>query len=320
MTTSLSAFAQACQNTEHAVRQLSTDICVESMFFSIIIPTYARPERLHECLQSLTMLDYPRDRFEVIVVDDGSEPPMQAVVDDYQQQLDITSISQPNAGPATARNMGARKAQGKHLVFIDDDCSLPPDFLKNLVVHVTEKSDSMVGGRTVNALPNNLYSTASQLLNDYLYGYFNTDPAKTTLFISNNLIVPAAQFNAMHGFDTSFPLAAGEDRELCYRWQQESRAMIYVPELLVYHAHAMTLRTFWRQHFNYGRGAFHYHQLRRTRGQERGTPEPLSFYLNLLCYPLTQERGPRGWLLVVLFFISQMANTLGFFIEAWKRK
>jgi len=44
--------------------------------FSVVIPTYRRPERLVACLRSLAALDYPRDRFEVIVVDDGSGAPV----------------------------------------------------------------------------------------------------------------------------------------------------------------------------------------------------------------------------------------------------
>ncbi len=49
-------------------------------FFSIIVPTYNRLRQLSACVQSLTCLDYPRDRFEVIVVDDGSKTPPKAVV------------------------------------------------------------------------------------------------------------------------------------------------------------------------------------------------------------------------------------------------
>jgi len=42
-------------------------------FFSVIVPTYNCPEKLADCLESLSHLEYPRDRFEIIVGDDGSE-------------------------------------------------------------------------------------------------------------------------------------------------------------------------------------------------------------------------------------------------------
>ena len=54
-------------------------------FFSIIIPTYRRPERLAVCLQALACLDYPRNRFEIIVVDDGSPTPPATMVADFSE-------------------------------------------------------------------------------------------------------------------------------------------------------------------------------------------------------------------------------------------
>ena len=55
-------------------------------FFSIIIPTYNRPERLRSCLGAIALLDYPRKRFEVIVVDDGSKKPLDDVVEPLREQ------------------------------------------------------------------------------------------------------------------------------------------------------------------------------------------------------------------------------------------
>ena len=283
-------------------------------FFSVVIPTYGRPTQLAKCLAALAQLDYPIAQFEVIVVDDGSTIPAQSVVDGFQHQLNVTTIWQENAGPAAARNRGAAAAKGAQILFTDDDCALAPDYLSQLARLIQDEPAAMIGGRTVNALPNNRYATASQLLIDYLYGYFNTDPVKTKLFTSNNLVVPAVLFNVTKGFDTTFPLAAGEDRELCDRWQQEGRKMIYAPELIVHHSHAMTLHSFWQQHFNYGRGAFHYHQLRSGRSQSRITPEPLSFYLNLLTYPFKQSWGWQSGVYVSLLLVTQLANMRGFFV------
>jgi glycosyltransferase involved in cell wall biosynthesis len=73
-------------------------------FFSIIIPTYNRPQQLAVCLQSLARQDYPH--FEVIVVDDGSQTPPFECVNNFQNQLDITLLTQYNINPAVARNTG----------------------------------------------------------------------------------------------------------------------------------------------------------------------------------------------------------------------
>ncbi|MBD2059306.1 glycosyltransferase [Oculatella sp. FACHB-28] len=283
--------------------------------FSIIIPTYARPERLTNCLQAIAQLDYPGDRFEVIVVDDGSPTSMEAVVAPFRDQLHLTLIRQVNAGPAKARNVGAEQANGQFLVFTDDDCAPVRDWLKALESRFTTTPSCIIGGRTFNALPNNLYSTASQVLIDYLYKYYSVEGDRSSFFASNNIALPADQFRALGGFDTSFSLAAGEDREFCDRWLHHGYLMLYAPEVQVYHAHSLTLPKFWQQHFNYGRGAFCFHQSRARRNVEQIKVEPLSFYLNLLTYPLSQTSPLQGLLISVLFLLSQLANITGFLWE-----
>ncbi|MGB3189448.1 MAG: glycosyltransferase [Limnoraphis sp.] len=285
-------------------------------FFSIVIPTYNRPERLKNCLQSITNLNYSRDRFEVIIIDDGSSMSLEPVVTPFHQQIEITFITQPNAGPASARNTGAAKARGKFIVFTDDDCQPKPNWLNSLESQFTLTPDSLLGGKTLNALPENLYSTASQLLIDYLYEYYNADCKQASFFASNNFALSTERFHQVGRFDTTFPLAAGEDREFCDRWLHHNYKMIAVPDAQIYHAHKLTLRSFWRQHFNYGRGAFHFHQLRSKRGIGEIKVEPLSFYFKLLSYPfLKPSNNQPQFILSLLFFISQIANILGFFWE-----
>lgn len=293
-------------------------VAQEQLFFSIIIPTYNRPERLATCLESLTRLDYARDRFEVIVVDDGSKTPLKDVVARFQDKLNLTLLRQNNAGPASARNAGAAKAKGKYLAFTDDDCTPASNWLQVLETYFTTTPDCAIGGLAVNALPDNLYSTASQILIDYLYGYFNADPERSRFFASNNFALPAKYFRQIGSFDTSFPLAAGEDRELCDRLLYYGYPMRYAKAAQIYHAHKLSWKTFWRQHFNYGRGAFHFHQLRFRRKSEQIKVEPLSFYFNLLKYPFSHASPQPALLVAALLFVSQVANVAGFFWERYQ--
>lgn len=288
-------------------------------FFSVIIPTYRRPRQLAACLQSFTRLDYSRDCFEVIVVVDGSEMPPEATIAAFRDQLDVTLLWQPNAGPAVARNTGAAQAKGQFLAFTDDDCRPAPDWLKSLAVCFAKDPDCLIGGRTINALPDNPYSCASQLLIDYLYSYYNADPDQARFLTSNNLALAADHFRAIGGFDSTYPRAAAEDRELCDRWLFHGRRMIYAPDALVYHAHHMTFWTFWRQHFNYGRGAYFFHHLRARRGNGRINIEPPSFYLMMLRFPIVQARYGRALSLTGLLVLTQIANASGFFWERGRR-
>ncbi len=286
----------------------------KQLSFSIIIPTYGRPRQLASSLQSLARLDYPRDRFEVVVVDDGSEPLPENLIRDFRDQFDLVLLTQSHQGPATARNAGAARAKGQFLAFTDDDCEPDSQWLNNLASTFTEKPDAAVGGRTLNALHDNLCSSASQIIVDYLYDYYNNNPCKAIFFTSNNLALPADRFRTIGGFDTTFSFAAGEDREFCDRWINRGYQMIYTPEAVVRHYHFLGYRTFCKQHFNWGRGAFHFHQVRARRAQGRLKFEPARFYLNLLRYPFSKGQTERPLLLAMLLLVSQGANAAGFFL------
>lgn len=286
-----------------------------SIVLSVIIPTYNRPERLRQCLQALAKQTYDCQYFEVIVVDDGSHTSMAPIIDELASKVDITLLQQQNSGPARARNKGAQQAKGQYLIFTDDDCTPTPDWLSQIAAHFVAHPHSFIGGHTLNALPDNPYSTASQLLIDYLYGYFNAEPGQASFFASNNFALPADLFHQMGGFDTTFPLAAGEDRELCDRIHQQGTPMRYVPDAQIWHAHELSLKKYWRQHFNYGRGAYHFHQVRSQRKVEPVQVEPLPFYIGLLTYPFRQSKGLTALYLISLMLVSQVANVAGFFWE-----
>jgi GT2 family glycosyltransferase len=283
--------------------------------FSIIIPTYSRHKELLFCLQSLTRLDYPRDKYEVVVVDDGSETPPDDIVAAFRERLNVTLLTQSNAGPATARNVGALTARAEFLAFTDDDCAPASNWLRSFAARFEQTPKCAIGGQTLNILQNNPYSSASQLLIDYLYSYYNVDAEQAQFLTSNNFALPADRFHAIGGFDTTFPRAAGEDREFCARWKHHGYRLIYAPEVKVFHAHRLKLNTFWRQHFNYGRAAFYFHRKCAQSRLERVKLEPPRFYLNLLRYPFLRARESRSVLLALLLILSQFSNAMGFMWE-----
>jgi glycosyltransferase involved in cell wall biosynthesis len=286
-----------------------------NLFFSVIIPTYNRPAQLTLCLQALAAQDYPRDRFEVIVIDDGSDQPPRAIVASIATTLNITLLTESHDGPSAARNAGAVRAQGEFLAFTDDDCEPATDWLSRLAVRVASVPAHLVGGRTVNALTENIYSEASQTLLDILYAHFDSHPDAPRFFASNNIAMRAAEFHAMGGFLSSFRCA--EDRELCDRWLHQGGRMIYAPEVLVHHRHDLNLVSLWRQHFNYGKGGFLFHNRRARQGRGQFRLQP-GFHLELFRYPLAHVGGLRGLLVEALMMEMQLANATGFFFQAIK--
>jgi GT2 family glycosyltransferase len=287
-------------------------------FFSVVIPTYERVEALARCLDALANLDFPRSSFEVIVVDDGSTASPQVVLSKFTSVFAITLKCEPHCGPAAARNAGARRACGEYLAFTDDDCRPAPNWLSALAAQMSNAVGCAFGGATINALPENAYATASQLLISYLYRYYNADSQRSLFFASNNLAVPRELFLDLGGFDTAFPRAAAEDREFCVRWRNAGYRLEYVPDARVYHAHSLTFVSFWSQHWNYGRGAAHLRRILARRDQGRMKMEPPLFYMNLLRYPLGQVRGRAAGRIVMLLLLTQIANAGGFVRDrAW---
>jgi glycosyltransferase involved in cell wall biosynthesis len=283
--------------------------------FSIVIPTYNRPKQLASCLQAIDGLTYPRDRFEVIVVDDGSHTPLDSIVESISDRLLVRLITQSNSGPAVARNRGAAEAKGGFLAFTDDDCAPSPSWLHTLADAFRDAPDCGVGGKTINTLTDNLYSATSQLLLDYLYEYYNQNLHGAKFFASNNLAFPRKAFLDSGGFDIRYRRAAAEDRELCDRWISQGRRFRYAPEALVSHAHPLTLDTLCRQHFTYGRGAFSFHRMRAERGRGPVRVEPLSFYLNMFAYPFEYASFRGGIPISFLLMITQVANACGYYRE-----
>jgi len=99
-----------------------------SLFFSIIIPVFNRPDEVEELLESLEK--QTEKNFEIIIVEDGSTEKCEDIVKKYSENLSIQYFYKKNEKPAIARNYGAKRANGNYLLFFDSDCIIPPDYFK----------------------------------------------------------------------------------------------------------------------------------------------------------------------------------------------
>lgn len=292
----------------------------QTPLFSVIIPTFNRPVRLKACLNAIADLNFPAEAFEVIVVDDSSPVSPEPLVDELSRKIPATLVVQPHAGPATARNTGAAQATGRYLAFTDDDCRPHPDWLAHLNDALGQTPDKIIGGLTVNALPENLYATASQDLISFLYAALNANPDQAQFFTSNNMALARNLFNDLGGFDKYFPFAAAEDRDFCERWLEQGRGLGFARQAVIYHSHALTLASFFRQHFYYGRGGYHFYRLRAQRKSRVVRLQRPGFYARLLAQPLgaAQLKRPGGLRLAGLTLLSQMATAAGYAAEMLK--
>jgi glycosyltransferase involved in cell wall biosynthesis len=282
--------------------------------FSIVIPTYRRSKQLANLLSSLTSLNYDADRFEVIVVDDGSKESLEPVVSTFSTALHMTLLKQDNSGPAVARNHGASRAAGHFLAFTDDDCVVDVGWLQALEDAFQAAPLAICGGRTLNLLSRNAYSTASHLLLDFLYQHYSPQMHLGGFYPTDNFAVPRVKFLEMGGFDPR--LRFGEDRDFCFRWASRGYPFRSVPEAVVYHAHPLRLASFLRLHFCYGGGSYRLRERCVDRIYRFPRLNPPSFHLQLLLSGIKKQRNMYGYLLSLLLLASQGAYTAGFFWEA----
>lgn len=283
--------------------------------FSVVVPTRNRHHQLAECLASLAEQDYPADRFEVVVVDDGSDPPISSVACSFEHRMAVRVVRRQHDGPGAARNAGADAATGDCIAFTDDDCTVSAGWLSAYAKALAEHPDALLSGPIVNGLDDNVFAATSQVLVDYLYGYYNRNVGRATFLTSNNLAVARAKLREVGGFDPIFVHAAGEDRELSSRWAHLGRPAFVVPDAVVTHRHHMGLQGFVRQHFGYGRGALYFHIKEAERGNTNVRIEPRSFYTDMLRAPRPHANGPAATTMSGLLIVSQAANAAGYFWE-----
>lgn len=287
---------------------------------AVIVATRNRADALRDCLTHLAAQTLPRDDFEVIVVDDGGDTPLDDLAAAFGSQMNVRVLRQRSQGPAAARNTGIAATRGPVLAFTDDDCRPARDWLERLLPHFNAGRDLMIGGRVSNALYDNVYSATSQLIHDLAYEHHNNGGG-ASFFATNNMAATTAALVRIGGFDPEFRYAA-EDRDLCARWHEGGYPMVFDPAAHVEHAHRLTLPRFWGQHFRYGRGAWLFHRALRARGRGR-LARDVGFHTRFLGRArrsLAQRGGQPRWRIAALLAAWQAANLAGFLYEGLVRR
>ncbi|MFN0158064.1 MAG: glycosyltransferase [Bacteroidota bacterium] len=289
----------------------------ERLRFSIIVPTYKRRQSLQRLVDSILRLNYPNDRFEVIVVNDGS-------TDDTAQYLDtvtdsglLKTLTIPNSGPAVARNHGARIARGEFLVFVDDDCLVPSEWLHRIDRALGATNIHVVGGSVRNALTHNPYAVAYDANHQFFVGELNRSDQGASFLTTNNFTCNAAVFSELGGYDERFHVG-GEDRELVSRLLAAGYQVKYDPSIQVDHYHDFHLRGFIQQYYRFGKGSYLLHSVIARERQIRTASLGPSGYLRLFLNIGNAYRLPRRAVILLLTIIAQMSAALGYIATSWE--
>jgi GT2 family glycosyltransferase len=221
------------------------------MLVSVIIPHYNRPDPLRETIVSLGEQTLSHIEFEVIVVDDGSDPDIVNAINSLDLPGDFRVLLQNNIGAAAARNLGAREAQGKFLLFLDSDMIAERDLLEqHILSHQRYQRALIVGNRLERVDQVSPWLSKSD-------GYPITDPRikKGTYTFQEaftcNLSIRSCHWRSLGGFDEQFPRSGFEDVEFAYRAKLEGFEIVSNLKALAYHNHPMSMQQRCLQERNY---------------------------------------------------------------------
>jgi mycofactocin system glycosyltransferase len=218
---------------------------------SVIVPVKDRADELRRCLESLRRVRYPRDRLEILVVDDGSGDASADVA--RSLGASVVPSGGRGRGPAAARNRGAAVARGEVLAFIDSDCTASEDWLAELAEELADPEVLAVGGRVdgmhaASALDRYEAEMSSLCLGTRgRSGHGGND---TFYLPSCNLLVRRREFLAGGGFREE--LQVGEDVDLTWRLRDRGGKIVYTPRGRIRHEHRNRPGAFLRRRFQYG--------------------------------------------------------------------
>ncbi len=275
-------------------------------FVSVVICTFNRSECINACVESLRHQTYPKDHYEIIVIDDAS-------TDATKEIAKINGVEfirhKTNKGISAARNTGIAAAKGEIVVFIDDDAIADSQWLTKLVQPFENPEIAASGGRTF------AYKTeylAERYLAASAYGnpaplafgesknplwrfwvYFKsmfisvavaTKPTEVQAVFGLNCAYRASILKTLGGFDEK--LFADEDSELSTRLRSHGAHIIFVPDATIRHRHRESVLKLIRQTYRRAENTVYYY------AKEKKTlpifPFPILYLLVVICLIILQ--------------------------------
>ncbi len=218
---------------------------------SIIIPMYNASKTIIENLKSLEKQTYKN--FEVIIVDDGSTDDSISKIKNFRDKskLTIPIAKQKNMGPASARNKGAKHANGDILLFTDADCILPNNWVKEMIDPIDEQNN-IIGAHCGYEIKNKKSLIARYIDYETKKRHSNIRGKITDSVGTYSFSIKKETFKEMDGFDTSYKTASGEDFDFSYKLSNNNYKIYFTGKTFAYHFHPESFLKYLKQQFYRG--------------------------------------------------------------------
>jgi Predicted glycosyltransferases len=211
--------------------------------WSIIVCSHNRAADLRANLPRLKLLDYPKDGYEIIVIDNASTD----ATADVAASEGLTCIREERLGLSHARNRGIESARGRFVAFIDDDAWPDPGWLNELEHAFAQSGAGCVGGKVIpewqgtrNDWPDWVHPILQAQYSVTRYGdaphttKYPNIPAGTNIAFRSSLLAEIGGFRPDLGRRGSC-LISGEEGELCLRVEKAGHGVYYQPTAVVHH-------------------------------------------------------------------------------------
>lgn len=220
--------------------------------FSIIIPVFNRSQEIDELLGSLVHQTFT-NRFEVIIIDDGSTDKSDIIVNNYKDTLDVKYFYKKNSGPGQSRNYGMKRATGNYFIILDSDVLLPNNYLHKISTTLNNNfTDAFGGPDAAHESFTNIQKAINYAMTSFLTtGGLRGSESKNKKFQlrSFNLGLSKKAFQITGGFAKQ---NFGEDIDLTFRLWKNTLSTQFIQEAFVYHKRRTSFKQFFKQTFNFG--------------------------------------------------------------------
>lgn len=290
----------------------------EKIPYSVIIPAFNAGKTLPDTLFALKQQTVSPDEYEVVVVDDGSTDETAALA----RCFGTNCISQPNRGPASARNHGVRAARGGIILFTDADCVPDSDWIRQMTLPFRNERTVGVKG-AYRTRQTKLAARFAQAEFEDRYDLLKK-VAAIDMVDTYSAAFRREIFIKIGLFDESFPVANNEDTELSYRLCAAGYLLEFNPEALVYHRHPDSFAKYLRLKFK--RGYWRMVVYRNYPGKAfKDTYTPVVIKLQTLTaalsLPVTLSSlvFPKLLTVTAWLYLGIMASSAAFSIKTFKK-
>ena len=212
---------------------------------SVVVPAYNCENTIANVIEAL--LNQTIKPNEIIIVDDGSSDGTAEKIKSYNE---VTYVKQENAGPATARNNGARNSSSGIIFFTDSDCLAQKDWIEKSIQHFKDETVGVVSGSYGIANPKNILARC--IHDEILFRHTKLMPTYPKSFGSYNFAIRKKVFDDINGFNEQYRFASGEDNDLSYKVLKSGFKIYFEKLSLVDHFHTEKVGKYLKEQHRHG--------------------------------------------------------------------